>query len=273
MSYTSLQNGSETGQQISRQFPDDIYRKLAPIYDNIMKDVDYEDWTDYIHSVLLCHHPYAHRILELACGTGTMALTMEQRDDYEITATDGSREMIRIARLKASQSDSEITWKIQDIRRLQLEQTFEAIYMVFDSLNYLHEKDHIRSMFEGVSKHLDENGIFVFDFTTPNYSPKIAPLLNGEENVTREYRYTRMSEYDRDRSIHINHFMVEKKDPSTGVVVDRFEEIHQQRIWTFREVKAMVSRSDLQLVAAYEDFDLNNANNNSDRITMVLTHG
>ena len=250
-----------------------IYRKLAPVYDHIMKDVDYEDWTDYIDAVIRYHHPYGNRMLELACGTGTMALAMEQRDDYEITATDASPDMIRIASEKGRHRKSDIRWFVQDMCRLDIGSRFDIIFMVFDSLNYLHREDEILSLFDSVASHLDDDGIFVFDFTTPNFSPKIAPLLDGEQSKLRNYRYRRNSRYDQGKGIHINHFFVEKRDPITGRTIERFEEVHEQRIWTLQEIKSMVIRSKLRMLAVYEDFDFSEATDNSDRITMVLRHG
>ncbi len=249
-----------------------IYHKLAPVYDHIMKDVDYEDWTDYIDAIIQYHHPFGNRVLELACGTGTMALALENRDDYDITASDISSEMIRMARRKAKQRKSSITWVVQDMCRLNVGKTFDIIYMVFDSLNYLHAKEQLLSVFMGVTEHLADDGIFVFDFTTPNYSPKIAPLLDGEQHTHRSYFCTRSSTYDHENGIHTNHFVVEKKDPVTGRSIDRFEEIHKQKIWRFREIKTMIMQSKLRIIAAYEDFDFSEASEKSDRITMVLRH-
>ncbi len=250
-----------------------IYSKLAPVYDHIMKDVDYEDWTDYIDAVIRYHHPYGNRMLELACGTGTMALAMEERDDYEITATDASPEMIRIASEKGRRLKSGNRWLVQDMCRLDIGRRFDIIYMVFDSLNYLHREDEVLSLFESVASHMDDDGIFVFDFTTPSFSPKIAPLLDGEQRKLRNYRYRRNSRYDQEKGIHINHFFVEKRDPKTDLTIERFEEVHQQRIWTLTEIKSMVMRSKLRTLSAYEDFDFSEATDKSDRITLVLRHG
>ncbi len=262
----------ETTLESDRQRTGDIYRKLAPIYDVIMKDVDYEDWTDYIHSLISYHHPHATDLLELACGTGTMALLLEQYDDYRITATDASSEMIQIARDKGNRSGSSITWCVRDMCRLRMEHSFDVIYMVFDSLNYLHKREEVLALFNRVQKHLKQDGRFIVDFTTPAYSPKIAPLLNEKQKVDQRYTYNRISKYDREKQIHINHFMIEKREPDTGVIVDRFEEFHTQRIWTFTEMKALVQESGLNMLAAYEDFDFTDATDNSDRITMILQH-
>ncbi len=251
----------------------DIYRKLAPLYDLIMHGVDYPDWTDYIDTIIRYHHPHATKLLELACGTGTMALFMEKRDDYEITATDISPEMIRIAGRKGETEKSKVEWLVRDMRRIELSETFDIIYMVFDSLNYLHNEKDIHAVLESARQHLKPDGSFIFDFTTPNYSPVIAPLLNEERNVNEHYSYRRFSNYDHLKQMHINHFLVEKKDRDTGKITDRFEEIHQQRIWSFDEIMTLIAQSNLVVDAAYEDFDLSAADENSERITMVLKHG
>lgn len=268
----SVQN-NKTAQNNKKIAEKPIYHKLAPVYDHIMKDVDYEDWTDYIDSIIRYHHPFGSRVLELACGTGTMALALEERDDYEITATDASAEMIRVARMKGRRKRSKIAWLVQNMCRLNIGRQFDIIFMVFDSLNYLHKIEEILSVFESAADHLDSRGIFIFDFTTPNFSPKIAPLLDGEQHVNRNYRYSRKSRYNSALGIHTNHFIVEITDPKSGRIVDRFEEIHDQRIWTLHEIASMVMESNLRMLAAYDDFDFCEATEKSDRITMVLAHG
>ncbi|MDI6400883.1 class I SAM-dependent methyltransferase [Balneolaceae bacterium ANBcel3] len=247
-----------------------LYHDLAILYDEIMHGVDYEDWTDYIDTLIQLHHPGAVDILEIACGTGTMALELERFGDYRITATDRSPEMIRIARQKARQRQSQVTWDVQDMRTLSFDQPFDIVFMVFDSLNYLHEPSDIQRLFSSVHHQLKTDGRFLFDFTTPNFSPRIAPELNEKRKIRDGYEYTRESRYDDLEKIHINHFHVLKRNTMTGHIVQRFEEVHRQRIWSYDEMLEMASRSPLHMEAAYEDFDFSDASSNSDRITMVL---
>lgn len=250
----------------------DIYKKLAPIYDAVMKDVDYDDWSDYIDSLIQYHHPHGNRLLELACGTGTMALMLEQTNDYHIVATDGSADMIHVARDKGIRANSKITWLVQDMRRLTINDTFDVVYMVFDSLNYLHKPEEILTLLEGVQKHLKPRGVFFADFTTPAHSPKIEEMLNTEQTVDDRYSYRRISRFDPEKLIHTNHFLIQEYDPVSGALEDRSEELHTQRIWRFSEIRKIVSQSQLQMIAAYENFDFSYATDNSDRITLVLQH-
>ena len=47
------------------------YTSLAPLYDKLMEDVDYEAWAGFIDEIIQIHHSNPVEILELACGTGS----------------------------------------------------------------------------------------------------------------------------------------------------------------------------------------------------------
>ena len=70
------------------------YSALANIYDEVMKDVSYAAWTEYIDRIIHEHHPDPADLLELACGTGTMADEMSLLVDYNIVATDRLPQMV-----------------------------------------------------------------------------------------------------------------------------------------------------------------------------------
>src|SRR5690606_1233024 len=125
---------------------------------------------DYIDEIILMHQPAARSILELACGTGTIALSLEELDCYDITATDGSPDMIRIARQKAAKVNSEIDFSTMNFLNLSFDKKFDVAYMVFDSINYLHTQKEIVQLHREVKQVLKPGGIFVYDFTTPRNS-------------------------------------------------------------------------------------------------------
>lgn len=247
------------------------YSVLADIYDIVMSDVDYETWADYLDEIILMHQPTARSILELACGTGTIALSLEELDCYKITATDGSPDMIRIARKKAAKANSEIDFKTMNFLNLSFEESFDVIYMVFDSLNYLHTKDEIIRLHEEVKNLLTPGGIFVYDFTTPRNSRKAIRFLDNEsKNINAEYRYYRESSFNAKERIHTNRFHIEKLDETTGDIIQKFEEQHQQKIYTLEEIKSIIKETDFEIIQAYDGFELKPAHNKSLRITMVL---
>jgi len=247
------------------------YSILAEIYDAVMHDVDYEAWADYIDEVIMRHHHQARDILELACGTGTMAISMDELGYYNITATDLSPDMIRKAIEKGEELESDVSFHTLDFLDINLNQKFDAVYMVFDSLNYIHNIDDIKKLHEQVHKVLNPGGIFVYDFTTPRNSRKAIRYLDNEkETVNKQFSYQRSSRYDDDKRIHTNTFDILLKDLSDSQGDKNYREEHQQRIYTMNEIKPIVESSPFTLIAAYDGFELKPAHKRSLRITMVL---
>lgn len=247
------------------------YSILADIYDEVMQDVDYETWADYVDEIILEHCPEAGDILELACGTGTVALSLEELDCYNITATDGSPDMIRVAQQKAGVVNSEVDFRTMDFLNITLEKTFDVVYMLFDSLNYLHRENEIRQLHSQVKKILNPGGIFIYDFTTPRNSRKAIRFLN---NDSREMggilRYHRESSFDGKNRVHTNRFRIDRLDPASGTVQGSSEEIHRQKIYQQKEIEALIKQTDFTILQAYDGFELKPAHDKSLRITMVL---
>lgn len=247
------------------------YSILADIYDIVMSDVDYETWADYLDEIILMHQPTARSILELACGTGTIALSLEELDCYKISATDGSADMIRIAKKKADKADSNIDFQTMNFLDLSFDETFDVVYMVFDSLNYLHTKEEILQLHQQAKSVLNSGGIFVYDFTTPRNSRKAIRFLNNSsKNINDQFRYHRESSFNAKERIHTNKFHIEKLDESSGNIVEKFEEQHQQKIYTLDEIKSVIDDTEFEIVQAYDGFELKPAHKKSLRITMVL---
>lgn len=247
------------------------YTALADIYDIVMTDVDYETWTDYIDEIILKHNPEAADILELACGTGTMALSLEELDCYHITATDGSPDMIRVAKEKGRAAASGVRFRAMNVLDLQFREKFDVVYMVFDSLNYLKTDHEIIRMHQEVKKVLNPGGIFIYDFTTPRNSRKAISYLNNDSGKAGDhYYYYRDSRYDPREKIHTNTFKIHKLHPKTGHVVETSREEHHQKIYTYPEISSFIKKTDFRILKAYDGFALKPAHTKSLRITMVL---
>lgn len=247
-----------------------IYTSLAPLYDRLMEDVDYEAWADYIDELLQLHHPDSEKILELACGTGSIALSLEEFGYYQILATDLSQEMIDVASLKAKQQDSGVRFKTMSFHDINVNEQFDAIYTVFDSINYLHSGNEIIKLLEDCSEVLKPGGLFIFDFSTPKNSMEAVDYLNNEEAGSGTLRFFRTSTYDTKKQIHTNEFEIEQLSEDGKQVIHRFKETHLQRVYSLDEMLSIVEQTSYHLVASYGDFDLLEADKNSSRVTLVL---
>lgn len=247
------------------------YSVLAEIYDDVMIGVDYETWTDYIDEIIYQYHPDAVSVLELACGTGTMALSLEELAAYDITATDGSPEMIRVAEQKAESARSDVQFLTRNFLDLKMDQTFDVVFMVFDSLNYLHSEDEILKLHDEVKNVLNPGGIFIYDFTTPRNSRIAIKYLNDEsKRVNNLYRYHRKSSYNAKKREHSNRFKIDKMSSDNGNVVETFHEKHLQRIYTLPEIENIIKKTEFSILNAFDGFALEPAHEKSLRITMVL---
>jgi SAM-dependent methyltransferase len=246
------------------------YKALAPIYDYLMDDIDYDEWSDFIDELIQTHHPVAERLLELACGTGNHALSLEELETYEITATDISAEMLEEAKSKALFRESQIVWKQADMLHLDLGETFDVVISLYDSINYMMSIQDVERVFLNVKKHLNDDGIFVFDFTTPANSVDNAEDMNDEGTSPDGYRFVRKSYFLPTERIHCNEFEIEKLSPDKKTVVQKQREVHRQRVYTMAEMKQAAENAGFEWIAAYGSFDLDKATEKSHRITVVL---
>jgi len=247
-----------------------IYTHLAPVYDEVMKDVDYEEWADFIDTIVAEHFEDAQTMLELGCGTGTLSLLLDEFDLYDITATDISNEMLDVARFKGEFQGSNVTFDQVDFTDIKLKDTFDVVLLVFDGINYMTETSGIIRVLEQVKNVMYEESIFILDFATTTNSQKHADLMNDEGITADHWRFVRVSRFLPADKLHYNDFTLEKLSDDNAHVLQRYREVHVQRVYTFAEMKELVTQAGLRILAAYSGFELEEATDSSDRITLIL---
>jgi SAM-dependent methyltransferase len=107
------------------------------------------------------------RILELCCGTGRLTLPIAQ-DGYDITGVDYTFSMLEQARVKALEAGVEVEFIEADIRTLDLPETYDLIFIPFNSIHHLYKNDDLFKAFNVVKNHLKEGGLFLLDCFNPN---------------------------------------------------------------------------------------------------------
>lgn len=247
-----------------------IYTVLAHLYDTLMKDVDYEMWADFIDEVIQTHHPHPKEVLELACGTGAISLCLAELEVYNVTATDASAAMVEKGKQKAKEFDLDIDFGVLDFTDIKSDKKYDIIFSVFDSVNYLHSAHEILDLLHGTYEILKPGGLLIFDFSTPQNSLEAVDYLNNEEGSFGAYRYFRTSRYEPAEQIHYNEFEIDEMSENGKTVLNRYQEIHKQRIYSLKEMLSILEQTPYHQVAKYEGFDLVEADHNSTRVTMVL---
>ena len=134
---------------------------LAEVYDAIMSDVEYGAWADFILDVALGEGVGVRRMLDLGCGTGNSSEPFVEMG-LHVTGVDLSPKMLEVARSKLSQA----TFVQADFTAFELGETFDLAVSIFDSLNNLLDPQDFRRCAEQVLRHLEPNGLFIFDVNT-----------------------------------------------------------------------------------------------------------
>jgi ubiquinone/menaquinone biosynthesis C-methylase UbiE len=240
----------------------DPYSALAVGYDLVMQHVEYEVWAAYLHRLLEQHGSNIDVVLELGCGTGSLALQLQPLGNYDYIGTDRSPQMIRVAQIKAEEAGLDLRFEQLDFTTFDVSRPVDAIILVYDGLNYLLEREAMRSMMVSVMHALRPGGIFCFDQSTPNNS-----IRHGRDfedaGEADGFAFVRHSRYDATTRLHTTTF---------DITIDgrRYHEKHIQRAYTMAEVEQVTSEVGFQHVAAYDNFSFEAATSNSERIHWVV---
>jgi SAM-dependent methyltransferase len=140
---------------------EETYQRLAPFYDELTREHDYDGWTRHLEERALEFGVSGRRLFDAACGTGKSFLPFLERG-YSVTGCDISAEMIALARAKAPAADL----FVRDIRALDPVGSFDLVTCIDDSLNYLIDDGDLEAAFASLALNLAPDGVLVFDLNT-----------------------------------------------------------------------------------------------------------
>lgn len=138
------------------------YNTLAEFYDLLTDNVDYKVRSDYISGFFSKYGKSSGKLLDLACGTGTLSKLLSDKG-YEVTGIDLSDEMLSLADNKCA---GKVKFLKGDISNFSLDEKFDFCLCSLDSINHLNDYDDVKSCFSSVYQCLNSGGIFVFDVNT-----------------------------------------------------------------------------------------------------------
>ena len=138
------------------------YRSLAPFYDRVTADHDYERWIDMLEPLAVGHGLTGRRLLDVACGTGKSFAPFRRRG-YKVVAADISAEMAARA---ADRGRGDVPVHVADMRTLPRLGEFDLAICLGDSLNYLDADDDLARAFTAIGRNLGVGGLLVFDVNT-----------------------------------------------------------------------------------------------------------
>ena len=249
----------------------EIYERLAEVYDSGGWLAYSQRLLPYLHEVLKRFRFRRKRVLDLACGTGTMAIALAQ-EGYQVVGVDRSAAMLREAEKKARQAGAEVTLVKQDMRKLALKEPVDLVTCFFDSINYLLSYQDLVTTFEGVGRFLRPGGLFVFDMNTPFGLAAHWDLHKQGRNLG-DIAIMGESSYDPQKRLGTIRITVFKKVPGRRVdqLFEKFTEIHTERAYSRKEVKNALREGGLKLLACYDCMTFQRPGKKTGRILYVTT--
>lgn len=241
-----------------------MYRDFAYIYDEMMQDVDYIKWADYIEKVFARYKVHPKKIADLACGTGNITLLLAQRG-YDIIGMDSSEDMLSVAQDKARGQGLTIPFISQDIRSIALHQPVEAALIMCDGVNYILEDGDLDKVFLGIYSILKPGGILIFDIST-HY--KLSSVLGNNTIVdnSEDIALIWENDYDEHKAIcnmDLTFFVRENS------LYRRFDELHVQKAHKVDNILGKLERSNFSNISYYDDLTFNPFKEGSQRVFFV----
>lgn len=137
------------------------YRWLARYYDELFSSS--RSPMNLAHARILGRIlPRVRTACDLACGTGTTALTLARRG-IKVYAVDLSPVMCRLAREKARLARLPVRVLRADMRHFRLPEMVHLVTCEFDALNHLPRRADLRLVAEAAKRALRPGGYFFFD--------------------------------------------------------------------------------------------------------------
>jgi len=246
---------------VQKERYEDPFAEIAPFYDHLMRRVPYLDWADYLEALFARHDLAPERLLDLACGTGTLALEMAKRD-YRVVGVDASPAMIAKAKEKAAKLGLPVDFHVQLAQELALPGRFDVVFSVFDSLNYILEPEDLKRTFEKVAAHLEPGGAFIFDLNTEVAFER--KLFNQDNHWDKEdfLHFKWRGKYDKRRRICTVQlqFTLEEEGRKRNLEIT-----HRQRAYAVATVQRLLWEAGLELVEVYEAYTVRPLKPTSDR--------
>lgn len=142
------------------------YETLAASYDRLTNDVDYNATVGFYEEILAREGISPRTAVDLACGTGSVALLLAQKG-LRVIGVDLSEEMLTVASQKAQTLDQPPVFVRQPLQKLHLPRGVDMAVCALDSLDYLTDPQDCALAIRRVYKALNPGGIFLFDVNTP----------------------------------------------------------------------------------------------------------
>lgn len=269
-----------------------LYEEYAPFYDG-SGQLRFAMLTEqYLREVLDRHRIVGRRALDMACGTGTLALLLADMG-WDVVGLDASGAMLDQARAKAANFDTpgRVRFVLGDMRQIVRQdegpktkdesvgavdagpspssvirpQSFDLVTCFYDSLNYMVTEQDLAACFYTAAHALAPGGLLVADMNTRHFLEHDWGTCEAIEQPD----FVQISQSHFDPATACSTMVV------TGFAGDdergyqRFDEIHVERAYAPELVGALIQSAGLRVEAAYDCFTFQPIGERTQRIAWV----
>lgn len=246
-----------------------IYQSYAAVYDGSGQVRFALLIASYLNELLQRHPVAGRRALDLACGTGTLALILAS-EGWDVLGLDISAPMLAQARAKAANAElaGRVAFAQADMRNLAgaaPPAAFDLVTCTYDSLNYLLTEEDLGACFASAAAALCPGGLFVGDMNTRHF----LEFDWGDCEVQEQHGYVQVtqSHFDPERALATMVLTGFVGDDAAGYL--RFDEVHIERGYPPETVAALLECAGLVCEAAYDCFTFDPPAATSQRIAWV----
>lgn len=225
-----------------------IYSSFAKLYDELMDEEMYQKWFDFATNEL---GKIAGPVLELACGSGRLAIMLAQ-NNYEIMGADLSEEMLSLAEMHARQAQCELPLVQADMLDLSELPQFSAVTCFADSFCYLKDEAQMLQAFTEVYNHLQANGKFIFDVITPYQTDEVYPgYMYNYTDESQAFVWSSFADEAPHSAVHeLTFFIYEPASDS----YKRVSEIHHERTYPLETYQKLLRQAGFKDIQVSADF-------------------
>lgn len=244
-----------------------LYTELAEYYYEIEKS-----GRNFREEVLLLDEIYKkykiQTVLDIGCGTGEHVVAMQELG-YKITGADSSKEMIAHAQKRFPNCHFEIG----DLQTYKKEKSFDGIYSIFGTMNYLITKEDLDSSLSNIRKNLKPSGIVIMEIWNaipiqliqrkPLTTVGLAKIGNLVIKRNRGFKVKRAegAAQSEETLVEVNFvYNLDKKE---------IKDKHIMRVFTLEEISAMLDHQKFEILQIYGNYKMEKYKNHGARMIIV----
>lgn len=243
------------------------YNALSASYDRLTNDVDYDAIVDFYWQLLDRENLQPRTAVDLACGTGSVAVLLAQRG-LQVVGVDMSSEMLCMAAQKAAGLDNGPVFVCQKLQRLYLPRGVDLAVCALDSLDYITDPADCQEAIRRVYKYLNPGGCFIFDVNTPEKLRAMdgQVFLDEDDDVYCVWR----GEFDEDTNICTYWMDLFQRQ---GSVWQRSYEEHREYAYSASQLVSYLKNAGFTAIEVFADRKLYSPQTGEQRIYLKARKG